>query len=323
MSLGGLKFWIVAIVPLYVGWVIAQPPLERHLFIDDLRVVLGVFVLGPFLGTYTLLLNVYYDMGTTDRANPRKKHVQVVEDLIAQGLFDRETLRLASGAFAALGILVAAYLSTNLINYGGQDTSGLFTSTVGSYGFLVFTVLLAVLSLAYSHPAIRFKGRAGADLLTNMIGFGILCPIAGWALLRPIEQMPWWFIATIALFLGALYAPTTASDYAADRAFDIRTLAVRFGVRRTLFLGFLLQLASVVSLAIGWSQRWFPFEPAAYDAMGPLWPFLLLAIAFYAVFIRRPSVGRTWSLLLVLSLAEGLGVLLMLRGFVGGETWLP
>jgi len=54
--------------------------------------------------------------------------------------------------------------------------------------------------------------------------------------------------------------------------------------------------------------------------MAPLWPFLLLAIVFYAVFIRRPSVGKEWSLVLVLSLAQGFGVLLMLWGFVGGRA---
>jgi uncharacterized membrane protein YhhN len=74
----------------------------------------------------------------------------------------------------------------------------------------------------------------------------------------------------------------------------------------------------VAVLAMGWSQRWFPFDGSAYDAMGPLWPFLVLAIVFYAVFIRRPSVGKIWSLILVLSLAQGLGVILMLWASVGG-----
>jgi len=86
VSLGGVKFWIVAIAPLYIGWVLAQPPGGRHLFIDDLRVVLGIIAIGPLLGTFTLLLNVYSDMETTDRVNPRKKYVQVVEELIGQGL---------------------------------------------------------------------------------------------------------------------------------------------------------------------------------------------------------------------------------------------
>ena len=88
VSLGGVKFWIVAVAPLYIGWVLPQPAATRHLFVDDLRVVLGILVVGPLLGTFTLLLNVYYDMGTTDRVNPRKKYVQVVEELIGEGLME-------------------------------------------------------------------------------------------------------------------------------------------------------------------------------------------------------------------------------------------
>src|SRR5207245_4673448 len=95
VSLGGVKFWIVSVVPLYIGWVLAQSAAIRHLFIDDLRVVLGIIVVGPLLGTFTLLLNAYYDMETTDRVNPRKKYVQLVDELIGEVLMERDTLILA------------------------------------------------------------------------------------------------------------------------------------------------------------------------------------------------------------------------------------
>src|SRR5436189_6473903 len=102
---GAVTVWVVAVVPLYIGWVLAQPPGGRQLFIDDLRVVLGMIVVGPLLGTFTLLLNVYHDMGTTDRVNPRKKYVQVVEELLGEGLMERETLLLAAFGFRALRIV--------------------------------------------------------------------------------------------------------------------------------------------------------------------------------------------------------------------------
>jgi len=53
--------------------------------------------------------------------------------------------------------------------------------------------------------------------------------------------------------------------------------------------------------------------------MRQLWPFLALQILFYAFFIRRPTVGKIWALLLLLSITEGLGVILMLWGFAGGR----
>ena len=323
VSLGGVKFWIVAIAPLYIGWVLGQPAGGRHLFIDDLRVVLGILVIGPMLGTFTLLLNVYSDMETTDRVNPRKKYVQVVEELIGQGLMERETLLLASLGFAATALVLAAYISRTLVQYRPADAGGSFTALFGTYGFLVLTVLIILLSIAYSLPRVYWKGVAGMDLVTNMVGFGVLCPLCGWVLLRPIEQAPWWFIGTIALFLGALYAPTTASDYSADQAFNIRTLAVRLGVPHTLQFGFVLQVLSVTILAIGWNQRRFPFDGPAYEGMADLWPFLALQVIFYAAFLRRPTVGRIWALLLFLSILQGLGVLLMLWRFVGQRAWAP
>jgi len=323
VSLGGVKFWIVSVAPLYIGWVLAHAPAQRHLFIDDLRVVLGIIVVGPLLGTFTLLLNVYHDMGTTDRVNPRKKYVQVVEELIGEGLMERDTLLLASFGFAAMGLVLAAYISGSLVGYAPAEAGGGFTSLVRTQGFLVLTILIIALSFAYSVPGIHWKGVAGLDLLTNMVGFGVLCPLAGWVLIRPIETAPWWFIGTMALFLGALYAPTTASDYAADRAYGIRTMAVRLGVNRTLLIGFVLQVLSIALLLLGWSARLFPFDGAAYKSMADLWPFLALQILFYAVFIRRATVGRIWALLLLLSILQALGVILMLWQFVGEHTWSP
>src|SRR5256885_8902534 len=208
VSLGGVKFWIVSVAPLYIGWVLAHAPAQRHLFVDDLRVVLGIIVVGPLLGTFTLLLNVYHDMGTTDRVNPRKKYVQVVEELIGEGLMERDTLLLASFGFASMGLVLAAYVSGRLVGYNPGGGGGPVTSLVGNQGFLVLTILFIALSFAYSVPGIHWQGDAWMDLLTNMVGFGVLCPLSGWVLIRPIESAPWWFIGTIALYLGALYAPT-------------------------------------------------------------------------------------------------------------------
>src|SRR5436305_14123069 len=178
VSLGGVKFWIVAVAPLYIGWVLAQPASARHLFIDDLRVVLGILVVGPLLGTFTLLVNVYYDMGTTDRVNPRKMYVQVVEELIGAGLMERDTLLLAAFGFAAMGLVLAAYVSGAIVGYDMTEPIGPLTAFVGNYGFFLMTTRTMALSIACSAPRIHWKGVAGMDLLTNMVGFVVLCPLA-------------------------------------------------------------------------------------------------------------------------------------------------
>src|SRR5438309_6302150 len=161
VSLGGVKFWIVSVAPLYIGWVLAHAPAQRHLFVDDLRVVLGIIVVGPLLGTFTLLLNVYHDMGTTDRVNPRKKYVQVVEELIGEGLMERDTLLLAAFGFAAMGLVLAAYVSGAIVGYDMTEPIGPLTAFVGYYGFFLMMILMIVLSIAYSAPLIHLKGVAG------------------------------------------------------------------------------------------------------------------------------------------------------------------
>ena len=166
LSLGGVKFWVVSMAPLYIGWVLAQPAAARHLFIDDLAVVLALIVVGPLLGTFSLLLNTYYDMRTTDRVNPRKRYVRIVEDL-----FQPETLLLGAAGFAAVGILLSFYIGQFLVPYSGG---------LGGATFVLLMVVLVALSVAYSHPAIRWKGVAGMDLVTNVVSFGLVLPAAGW-----------------------------------------------------------------------------------------------------------------------------------------------
>lgn len=317
VSLGGVKFWIVAAFPLYVGWVLAQNPLDvagRHLFVDDLKLVLALVVIGPMLGSYSLLVNTYYDMETTDRVNPRKQYVQAIEDIL-----DRETVAYAAWGFGVLGLLSALYVAQNLIAYEGGG--GLLTALLGQYVFLALMAIVVLLSVLYSHPAVRWKGVPGMDLLVNVLGFGVVCPLAGWALLRPIESFPAWYLASSALFVGSVYVPTTASDYTSDRAFGIQTLAVALGVRRAMGLGFVLLLGAIALLGVGDRLIWFPFSGPARGVLEVLWPFLAVQGALYAASMRHPSQPKIWALLLLLSLVQGLSTLLFLFQFTGGQTY--
>ena len=317
VSLGGIKFWAVAIFPMYVGWVLAQEPVTaRHLFIDQLGIVLGLVLIGPLLGTFTLLINTYYDMETTDRVNPRKQYVTVLEDLV-----DRDTVRYAAWGFAGLGLLLAAFVSTNLVRYD-VPVVGL-SAALGGRTFFLLIALAAALSFAYSHPSIRLKGVPGLDLAVNIVGFGVICPLAGWALLAPVETFPPWYLLSTALFVGAAYAPTTASDFEADKAYGIRTMAVALGRVVAMRVGFVQLVAAVALLFVGASQGWFPFTPPAHRALDALWPFLAAQVAFYAVFLRKPTQSKTWALILLETILQGLTTLLFLYFFVGGQSYAP
>ncbi len=317
VSLGGIKFWAVAIFPMYVGWVLAQEPVAaRHLFVDQLGIVLALVVIGPLVGTFTLLFNTYYDMDTTDRVNPRKQYVTVIEDLI-----DRDTVRYAALGFAGLGLLLGTFVSRNLIRYD-EPIVGL-TGLVGGHVFFLLIALAAILSFTYSHPLIRFKGVPGMDLLVNILGFGVICPLAGWSLLRPVEAFPAWYLLATALFVGAAYAPTTASDYEADKEYGIRTMAVALGRAGALRVGFALLVAAVVVLFLGAGQGWFPFTPPADRALDALGPFLAAQVVLYMVFMKNPTQSRTWALILLETILQGLTTLLFLYYFVGGQSYAP
>ncbi|MDX1534036.1 MAG: UbiA family prenyltransferase [Thermoplasmata archaeon] len=317
VSLGGVKFWVVAIFPMYVGWVLAQNPFgvdSRHLFVDQLGIVLGFLVIGPLLGTFTLLINVYYDMLDTDRVNPRKQYVRVVEDVM-----DRETVLYAAWGFALIGLLLAFYVSENLVSYPGPQ--GPITAVFGPYTFFALMVLAVVLSVLYSHPAVRWKGVPGMDIVVNVVGFGIIAPLAGWALLRPIDGFPLWYLASTALFVGSVYVPTTASDYESDRQYGIRTTAVALGVQGALVIGFAFLIGAIALLAYGNALGLFPFDGPATNALATLWPFLAAQILLYLAFLRRPTQAKIWALLLLLSILQALATFLFLFQFTAGQTY--
>ncbi len=317
VSLGGVKFWIVAIFPMYVGWVLAQNPFDaagRHLFVDQLGIVLGFLVIGPLLGTFTLLLNTYYDMGTTDQVNPRKQYVRVIEDVL-----DRETILYAAWGFALIGLLLAFYISQNLIVY--TDLGGPVTPIFGPYTFFGLTVLAVFFSVLYSHPAVRWKGVPGLDILVIVVGFGIIAPLAGWALLRPIDGFPLWYLASIALFIASVYVPTTASDYESDRQYEIRTTAVALGVRGALVVGFAFLVGAIFLLAYGNALGLFPFDGPATNALATLWPFLAAQVVLYLAFLRRPTQAKIWALLFLLSILQALATFLFLFQFTAGQTY--
>lgn len=155
----------------------------------------------------------------------------------------------------------------------------------------------------------------------NVLGFGVIAPLAGWALLRPIEGFPLWYLASVALFVGSVYVPTTVSDYESDRAYEIRTLAVSLGRRRAMAVGFGLLLAATLLLALGDGLVLFPFNGRATHALASLWPFLAVQILLYMAFMRRPTQSNVWALLLLLSIVQGLATFLFLYQFTDGQAY--
>ena len=235
LRLAGLEYWMVAWTPTWVGWVIAA---RRAM--PDLPAFLLLVTVGPLLTGSTFLFNNLVDR-QADRGNPRKAFSLLVQGRIG----DRTVLGLY------LLLLAGTLLIAGLVGRRFAERT--------SWEPLALVAAFAGLSIAYSYPGWGLKHRGGADLITNAVGFGLLLPLAGWSLVKPVGDFPPLYLAAIGLTLGALYAPTTVADFAADRVVATHSLAVRFGIRRALMAGFWLLVAGVACIAYLGFTTSYPF----------------------------------------------------------------
>ncbi|MDY6965915.1 MAG: UbiA family prenyltransferase [Halobacteriota archaeon] len=193
---------------------------------------LGVIVVGPLLGGSTLLFNDYCD-------REYDKSIRKEEYPMVTGLLSSETALLTS-----IVLMLGAVLLSMRISW-------LFT------GLISICILLSVL---YSAPPVRLKEKPGIDLITCMVGAGVICSLAGWAAAgagRPLGELVWWFVI-VALGTGAIYMPTTIVDYEGDKKEGLTTIATKLGLGRSFYLGFLcILLADILIVIISSSNYLF------------------------------------------------------------------
>jgi len=266
LRLAGLEYWMVAWTPTWVGWVIAAGRA-----VPDLPSFLLLVTVGPLLTGSTFLLNNLVDR-KADAGNPRKAFSLLVQERIA----DRTVL-----------LLYLLLLSATLLVAG---LTGRVLAERTSWEPLLLVAAFALLSVAYSYPVAGLKHRGGADLLTNAVGFGLLLPLAGWSLVEPAVEFPPLYLAAIVFTLGALYAPTTVADFAADRVVATHSLAVRFGIQNSLVLGFGLMVAGVLCLFLAGAAEAFPWTHELLIATGG---FLPLQVFTYHHYFWPPKEGST------------------------------
>ena len=131
-----------------------------------------------------------------------------------------------------------------------------------------------VLSVLYSVPPIRLKAVAGADWLINMVGFGTLTPFAGWAATgRPLEATDAIVLLAFCPLFAALYPLTQLYQMEEDTRRGDRTLALIFGVRRSLDAAIVAATAAFALFA--WAAVRSPWSVSASAA----WRWGLLGIA--------------------------------------------
>jgi len=152
-------------------------------------------------------------------------------------------------------------------------TLGLALSALLGRRFLAAYGICLTMSLLYSIPPMRLKARAGWDLLINCSGYGALTIYAGWAAAQKSLTASAAFLCAGFFFLFmCLYPLTQIYQIEEDTRHGDRTLAVRLGRRRSLWLA-LTALCAGFALLAGY---------AATAPGGRKWRALGLAISLAA-----------------------------------------
>lgn len=217
LAVGRPAFWVVSVVPYYVGILLATHQLVPAVE-DWPRLAVGAVVMGPLLWLAVLAINDAYDL-PGDLLNPRKSKSPLIDGRVTLAAAKRIAL-IAGIVSIAVGLLVGVV-------------------------FTLGVVLALVLGWAYSVPPVRLKTRAGFDVAVNSLALGTFGPLAGWAAVNPdLSDFPWLMALQGTLAAIGLYLPTTLADLDADRAAGYRTIAVRLGASTTYRLGFAFWIAA-------------------------------------------------------------------------------
>jgi chlorophyll synthase len=223
--------------------------------------VAALLVLGPLVWTAVLAVNDRHDL-PSDRRNPRKATAPLVT-----------------------GALTPADLTRW---YAGSAAAALAVAAVAGAVFVAGTALVLLLGHLYSAPPVRLKARPGADVAVNALVVGVLGPVAGWSLHRPVGEYPVVLAVLGLLLAAALYLPTTVLDADADRAAGDATSAVRWPASACYRAGLALWTAATVL----WTfclHAGVLVDRGSWTLQTVTAPVLVGA---YAVCARRPTIAR-------------------------------
>ncbi|MDQ6829998.1 MAG: UbiA family prenyltransferase [Gemmatimonadota bacterium] len=157
--------------------------------------------------------------------------------------------------------------------------AGLLWSFAYPTPFLVAYALCFAMSILYSAPPARLKAVPGADWVINIVGFGALTPLAGWAITdRPMTRSALLIFVGFGALFAALYPLTQLYQLDADARRGDRTLAILLGARRSLAVSL---LSAIVAFAC------FAALAAIEGARASRWLILGLALITWMAMLAR------------------------------------
>jgi len=260
----------------------------------------------------------FFEMVIGPGIMPYLLHLRPLEWPIMSAHFLLGTLLASGWALAARPTLLGWFVFVALMNGGTLAINSAFDQDEGDIGYLkapppppkflaLFSALLlgtsallgfllplpfalinlgcVVMSVLYSVPPPRLKARAGWDLLINCLGFGLLTPLAGWALAgRPFTPPILLTSIGFGFLFATLYPMTQIYQVAEDSRRGDRTLVIQVGVGRSLGLALLAALVA------------HGFFLAGIQALGRDPRFLIPSLlAWLAVLLPWLRGWRTWT----------------------------
>jgi 4-hydroxybenzoate polyprenyltransferase len=144
--------------------------------------------------------------------------------------------------------LAAAALELGLLNGAAVLLAWAFFPPA----YAALAVVSVISGIAYSVRPVRLKARAGWDIVANGVGFGGIAFVMGWLTGAPLHPVAVLRTLPYVLAVGAIHTNATVLDLEGDRAAGDNTIAVRLGLRPTLWLGTVLACGSLLAaLALG------------------------------------------------------------------------
>ena len=117
----------------------------------------------------------------------------------------------------------------------GLMLTGLFASLLLPRPYTWLYLACLIMSVLYSVPPARLKAVAGADWIINLLGFGTLTPLAGWASTgEPLTVWGWFVVWGFGALFAGLYPLTQLYQFDEDERRGDRTFALLLGKQRSM-----------------------------------------------------------------------------------------
>lgn len=172
----------------------------------------------------------------------------------------------------------------------------------------------ALLSLAYSHPGAAWKAHPIGGPAVNMLGYGLLTPLAGLVVAGAgIGPRTLWVLGVLVLAMGGLAFAAQAFQGEEDRARGDRTLVATHGPRAAVLAARALLDAAALMALVGAAWGWFPL--ACLVGL----PVMVAVDRFLVRWARHPDGGGPGHARRLVRMLVGM-LLVMVVGAIGAHV---